>query len=232
MTKKLYSEDVSNRNGDSMLEPRVAKLETGLEILTRDVATLAQVTREQGINIEKQIQQLAVGVTQASGPRKTDWSVIISALFLVMAISSAVFWPLNQTSQNNKVEVQALEQKISDHFKLPLHPVGQARIDQMQKTLDDTIFTSQHDLDALDKKLQKEIELITSEIKTQINAISAKYDKEISDLGNRLIARVNEYDSTILESNKRDLEELRWWRMRAMNGDIKGATPIVISPTP
>ena len=45
------------------LEPRVAKLETGLEILTRDVSNLVVVVRDQSRNIEGEIQKLVVAVT-------------------------------------------------------------------------------------------------------------------------------------------------------------------------
>lgn len=52
------------------LETRVGKVETGLDMLTRDVASLAQVVREQGVNIERNLRELTIGVTQTSAPEK------------------------------------------------------------------------------------------------------------------------------------------------------------------
>jgi hypothetical protein len=123
----------SSSGGDTYLEPRVAKLETGLDILTRDVTTLAQVVREQSKNIEREIQSLAVAVSQASGPRKTDWSTVISAIFLIMAIGSAVFWPLNQTVRNTHDGLEKVQAQISEHMAQPSHPVSQVLVDQIKE---------------------------------------------------------------------------------------------------
>ena len=106
------------------LEPRVAKLEVGLDRLTEDVRSLASIVRDQGTNIEKQLNQLTISVTQAAGPRKTDWSTIIAGIALILAIGSAVFWPLNQTYQDNKQNLQTLEAKFDRHQELQIHSVG------------------------------------------------------------------------------------------------------------
>lgn len=121
------SMDSNNRQ----LEPRVAKLEVGLDRLTEDVRSLAGIVRDQGANVEKQLQSLTIAVTEAQAPRKTDWSVIISAVLLMMAIGSAVFWPLNQTSQLNKESIDKLEVKFEQHEQLQGHPVGIALIQQL-----------------------------------------------------------------------------------------------------
>ena len=122
------------------LEPRVAKVETGLEMLTRDVASLAQVVREQGVNIERQIRELAVGVTQAAAPKKTDWSLLLSLLMFILALGSAVFWPINQTAQESKHAIQTIEQKYNEHVQLPIHPVAgaifQSHVETSQKLED------------------------------------------------------------------------------------------------
>jgi hypothetical protein len=106
-----------NHTSSEELAPRVAKLETGLEILTRDVSTLASIVREQSGNIEQEIQKLAVGVTQAAAPKKTDWSTLIALAMLIMALGSAVFWPLNETAADNKSNIQKLELRLEDHNK-------------------------------------------------------------------------------------------------------------------
>ena len=117
------------------LEPRAAKLETGLEILTRDVTSLAHVVREQSRNIEGEIQKLAVAVTQASAPRKTEWPVLIATLMLVMAIGSAVFSPLQQTAANNKADLQALQVTLQQHIAQEYHPVAGTLFKQMDARL-------------------------------------------------------------------------------------------------
>ncbi len=119
----------------SNLEPRVAKLETGLEILTRDVTSLANVVREQSRNIETEIQKLAVAVTQASAPRKTEWPTLIATIMLIMAIGSAVFWPLNQTSANNKAEIHEVRDSIVNHLAQDSHPVTGEILKQMNVRL-------------------------------------------------------------------------------------------------
>lgn len=101
----------------TQLEPRVAKLETGLELLTKDVASLAHIVREQGGNIENQIRELAVNITQAAAPRKTDWPTLIALIMLIMAIGSAVFWPLNQAVGNNREELRASDLRLQMEFK-------------------------------------------------------------------------------------------------------------------
>ena len=117
------------------LEPRVAKLEVGLDRLTEDVRSLAGIVRDQGSNVEKQLQSLTIAVTQAQAPRKTDWNIIISGGLLVMALGSAVFWPLNQTGQNNKDSIDRLTVKFEQHENLSEHPVGQVMIQQMDKRI-------------------------------------------------------------------------------------------------
>lgn len=104
--------EVNNNNNHTYLEPRVAKLETGLEILTRDVSSLAGIVREQGRNIEGEIQKLAVAVTQAAAPKKTDWATLISLAFLIIALGSAVFYPLNSQVQEMKIKDVEIEHLI------------------------------------------------------------------------------------------------------------------------
>ena len=127
-----------SRNMDSdgtHLEPRVAKLEVGLDRLTEDVRSLAGIVRDQGSNVEKQLQALMVAVTEAQAPQKTDWTVIISAGLLVLAVGSAVFWPLNQTSQLNKDSIDRLAVKFENHENNPAHPVGLSMINDLERRM-------------------------------------------------------------------------------------------------
>ena len=128
------------------LEPRVAKLEVGLDRLTEDVRSLAGIVRDQGANVEKQLQSLTVAVTQAQAPRKTDWNIVISGGLLIMALGSAVFWPLNQTGQNNKDAIERLTMKFEQHEAIPMHPVGQALMQHLEARV--AIIEEQHRQDA------------------------------------------------------------------------------------
>ena len=174
------------------LEPRVAKLETGLEMLTRDVASLAQVVRDQGTNIEEQIKQLAIGVTQAAAPKRTDWSLLLTLCMFILALGSAVFWPINQTVQENKIAIQHMETKFDDHNKLQLHPVGQALLGRVEAQMLDHVTSNQRENDAQNKAWERNIDLLTE----------------------RINARLNKLEANDADRNKADLDELRALRYR------------------
>lgn len=120
-------------DNNNHLESRVVKLEASLDILTKNVVDLSNAVRENASNLDNKLERLTVAVTQAQSPQKTDWSMIISAIFLILAIGSAVFWPLNQTSTNNKVEMKLLSEKFDEHNKLELHPVGNALVKRLEE---------------------------------------------------------------------------------------------------
>ena len=93
------------------LEPRVARLETGLETLTKNVSDMSISVKENSIVINNKIDNLVVSVTKAQAPKRTDWSLMISLGFLIIAIASAAFWPLHQEAMNNK---QLIDKVASD----------------------------------------------------------------------------------------------------------------------
>jgi hypothetical protein len=148
----------TNNQIDINLEPRVAKLEVGLDRLTEDVRSLASIVRDQGATVEKQLSELTVAVTQAAGPRKTDWSTIISAILLIMTIGSAVFFPLNQLVQENKIAVENLSEFVHQHEKLDIHPVGNAILNRMERELENIILKqekrNEDDVNRLKDELQ------------------------------------------------------------------------------
>lgn len=186
------------------LEPRVAKLEVGLDRLTEDVRSLASIVREQGTQVEGEIQKLVVAVTQASGPRKTDWSVIISAVLLVMAIGSAVFWPLNQITQDNKIAIQEQRQLSDTHVTHNEIEVLEKRMNQVG--------------DLKDKIMQQEIEYLERKV----------------DLHNdRLVARVIRLEESNESEQIRQLKELDLWRQKAMGLSAPNAVvPLVPRESP
>ena len=121
-----FKQPEPQRTASDNWEPRVVKLETGLELLTKDVNSLVAIVREQSHNIEGEIQKLAIAVTQASAPKKTEWHTLIALGLLLMTLGSAVFWPLNQTAQNNKDDIQVLRKAVEQHIALDSHPVSAA----------------------------------------------------------------------------------------------------------
>jgi hypothetical protein len=224
---------MSDQTPTTHLEPRVAKLEAGLDILTRNVTDLTQAVRDNANNLEGKFERLTVAVTQAQAPKKTDWSMVISAVFLILALGSAVFWPLNQISQDNKISIQRLDSQIDAHERIEMHPTGLDKVKNMGEKYDTLVKDNQQNLDKLDKKLQRETELIANEIKSQVSSVSAKYDKEIQNLGDRLVNRMNTFDQNQYNNMSKDLDELRMWRLKALTGEIKiKTTPDVILQQP
>ncbi len=142
------------------LEPRVAVLETSVEQLTDNVEKLVAHSEK----VERSISDLSVLITKASAPRKTDWSTIISFVFLLGTVVSAIYWPLN-------MRMDFIEQRQGD----------------------------------MQAKLQRETELITT-----------RTDRELQNLGDRLLMRLNTSDADHNAERQKDLDELRQWRLKAM----------------
>ena len=179
--KKGYSN--ANLGVDNNLEPRVARVETGLEMLTRDVASLVQVVREQGSGIENQIRELAIGVTQAAAPRRTYWQTLIAMVMLIMAIGSAVFWPLNQTANENRLSLQRMEQNFSAHVQLQLHPVGQALLGRLEDQLISHIKDDDRDKETIVKQWERQIDTTSERINARLNKLESKdIDRNNADL--------------------------------------------------
>jgi len=231
----LMSSPTENQQ-DPRLEPRVAKLEVGLDRLTEDVRSLAGIVRDQGSNVEKQLQALTIAVTEAQAPKKTDWSVIISAVLLVLAIGSAVFWPLNQTSANNKALIDNLQAKFEAHQQLDMHPVGLALVKRLeeqlanhteanQKEMAEHIAQAQRDHDAMQKEFELElnshVKLFEAELKGQKDTSDIYFDK----LYARIVALEQKND---LECAK-DKDELMQWRQKAMGLNAQSVT---LPPSP
>lgn len=120
---------------DAHLEPRVARLETGFEILTREVSTLAGVIRDHSRNVEGELNKLTVAVTQANSPKKTEWHTLIALAGLIMVIGSAVFFPLYQKIESNKEDTRALVTSLRAHELQSGHPVAMTEIKQLQSEL-------------------------------------------------------------------------------------------------
>ena len=133
-------------NNETHLEPRVARLETSMETLTRNVGDLTNTVQRIATNIDDKFEKLNIGLTQAQAPKRTDWSLLLTIGFFILALGSAIFWPLNKNTQDNHTDIQTLSQKFDEHTKLTLHPVGQALLGRLENQLQDHIALNEREL--------------------------------------------------------------------------------------
>ena len=172
---------------ESHLEPRVARLETGLETLTRNVSEMAVSIRENANATNQKIDGLIVAVTNAQAPRKTDWSLFLSIGFFILALGSAVFWPLNKTAQDNKDAIGAVQQKFESHLTLPAHPLAQAKIDALTKEVEVNRAEMAKRDEQLDTKIQRETQLMTDLLSARLEGLDKRLQVEMG-LKNEIIS--------------------------------------------
>lgn len=210
----MMSDEILSKEGSSHahLEPRVAKLEMGMQRLTDDVRDLAHVVRAQGTQMEQEIQKLVVSVTQAAGPRKTEWSTIIAAIMLMLAIGSAVFWPLNQMTQDNKIRIEAYHQSMVEHQKLDLHPVGAALMQRLEEQY--KLHTES------DNKVHSDLRMYSHEENAAFQkyidekiTINTKVQDAINERIYSMISKLEDHNARLTE---KDMAELMQWRQKAM----------------
>jgi len=222
----MKTRSMNNNDSQAHLEPRVARLETGLETLTRNVNDLTIAMRDNNTEVGRKLDALSVSVTTASGPRRTDWGVIIAGIGLILAIGAAVFVPLNNMAYDNKVSIQKSMDTMTDHVKLTLHPVGQALVQRLEeqitshallneKVIKDHIDRDIQEFEALDKKLQLEYSLVNSKLESQLLALDLRLQKEFSLTQVRNDARLTKLETSDNTQQEFDQQELRQWRSKA-----------------
>lgn len=199
-------------HGTPHLEPRVAKLELGMERLTDDVRDLAQVVRSQGSQMEQEIQKLVIAVTQAAGPRKTDWSTIIAGIMLILALAGAAFWPLNQQVQDLKTQQNASIQAQVEHQKMDNHPVGAALVQRLEEQLKTYIDANQKQNDTLRLEFQKDMIFSKAACEENIKSIREKYDMWLDKLSEHVV-KLQEHNEKIADEERAELHQ---WRQKAM----------------
>lgn len=209
----MSENDLQKRGSyQSHLEPRVAKLEAGMQRLTDDVRDLAQVVRSQGNQMEQEIHKLVVSVTQASGPRKTEWPTIIAAIMLILTIGSAVFWPLNQMTQENKARIEATQQLLMEHQKLNLHPVGAALVQRLEDQIKIHVDNDNRVHDELRNHYHEDITTFQQKNDMQ-HALIDKYQSLVSERSDARLGKLESYNNKQIE---KELDELNQWRQKAM----------------
>ena len=135
-SRTYRTETTDSSNNATSLEPRIARMETSVSNLTDTMRELAGTVHDNVVNVDRQLQSLAIAVTQASGPRRTDWGTVISAIFLILAIGSAAFWPLNQTSQNTKNDMKELQIKCEQHISQDSQAALNQRLMNIEANMD------------------------------------------------------------------------------------------------
>lgn len=215
---------------ENTLEPRVARLETSLETVMREVREVASTLRGQAEHTDKQIQDLMVAVERASAPRRTDWGTFIAGVALLIAIGAAVISPVKEQQAQTKADlinavsrIDRNRDELSSHERLKLHAVGEARVDALERESRMVADRLLQAVDAVDKKLQKEFDLANQNTITRVADLDIRLQKEFSLTDIRNNARMTKLEAWNYDENKANNEELRQWRLKAMTGE-KGKT--------
>lgn len=160
------------------LEPRVAKVETAIEAITRDinalvsnVRDLTSAVRTQGDQTDAQIRNLLVSVTAAAGPRKTDWALLIGAIGLILAIGAAAFSPMLLRINDLYTKQDKTEERMREHELLRLHPVGESRLNAIEEAMKTAVGINPQGIRDLDNKLQREFNLATKNVIEKVDAL-------------------------------------------------------------
>jgi len=231
-------------NYEQHLEPRVARLEVGLETLTKNVSDLTITIRDNNLEVSRQLASLQVSVTTAAGPKRTDWGVILTAIGLTLAIGAAVFVPINNSTKDNKDAIVRVQDTMSDHIKLNLHPVGQALVQRLEeqiiahallneKAMKEHVERDTQEFNALDKKLQLEYSLVNAKLEAQTTALDVRLQKEFGLMQARSDARLNKLEAVDLAQQELDQQELRQWRSKANGLSIPTAVvPLIPTQLP
>jgi hypothetical protein len=232
MTKDLKT--IAMLDQPNQLEPRVAILESGLNILTKNVNDLTTAVKDNSVSMEDKLERLTIAVTQAQAPKKTDWGTIIAAIALILAIGSAVFWPLNQSAHQNRLDIEKTLLISDAHQKLELHPVGQALVQRLESQIKDHItmnakMMEDHMVEA--RNMHAIIEKHTEEkidFQQKLHNLDMKSLRERTDLYfDKLFFRVVRIEDVFMKEVDKEHDELMQWRQKAMGL----SAPAVVVPS-
>lgn len=172
LERRKAMKDGHKLNLGNGLEPRITRLETEIEAISRDLTVLTGDIRQfssnvskQSENYDKQLRELSIAVTSALGPRKTDWGVIVSCVGLVMAIGTAALSPLY--IKMNSIDHFSIRTaaELRNHELLDMHPVALEKLKSIK-----------HNISALDKKLQKESRLLIATVNERSQSLEKQFD--------------------------------------------------------
>jgi uncharacterized protein HemX len=144
------------------LEPRVATIESELKSLTRDVGILTKDVRdlvgavkEQSDNYDAQLRKLTVDLVGASGPRPMNWGVLLNGVGLSLAIGAAVFYPMQFRITELSERADSFMAEFRAHEKLTLHPVGTAKVDALDRLVQEEATNLEKELADLRKSIDE-----------------------------------------------------------------------------
>jgi len=152
------------------LEPRVAKLEGQLSALAKDLSDLSGIVREFAKGASVQFQAITGRLAEISGPRPTNWQVIIAGATLMMAIGYASFAPVWMRLADMESHAIKLDSELAGHRALELHPVGMERINKLESELRNRVL----DLTTEIKKIEEQG---TSPLRERIIMLESKLPK-------------------------------------------------------
>ena len=105
-------------------DPKLARLEAVVESLIKDALHLTTV-----------VEKLADRVDVVALPKKTEWQVVGVAGTLLFAIGAAVMGPITWRLDTLQTGLAHLTDEFRAHEKLPLHPVGTARVNALEQAM-------------------------------------------------------------------------------------------------
>lgn len=142
---------------------RITRLEEGQKALQETVQKLADLQTDQAemqakehAQTRREIMSLADKFSNAGKP---NYSVIISAVVLTMALIGAILSPAHFQISENKEKLERLNDSFQAHRALPTHPVTEALMAEREKQrlreaeLQDKLLDVK--LHALELKLEK-----------------------------------------------------------------------------
>ena len=179
----------------------MARIETELEsvqrdvgIISADVRSLSVAIRQQGDLFTEQLRQLNISVVNAAAPRKLDYSVILTAIALVMAIGAAVLSPIYLQIASLQKIAEAHRDEFVSHSKLDMHPVGLTRINALERSLYEAVTRREKATEELKEQLNGEVSSLRVDLETKVDALR---EKEVPTIRERII---------ILESDMKRME--------------------------
>jgi len=116
---------------------RITRLEEGQKALQETVQKLADLQADQaemqGREHAQTRKEIMILADKFSSSGKPNYSVIISAAVLTMALIGAILSPAHFQIQDNKAKLEKLSDAFIDHKALPVHPVAAAIMAEREK---------------------------------------------------------------------------------------------------
>lgn len=194
-----------DHDGRQSIEPRIARLETGLQVVTRDLESVGRDLRDVaaalknfGDQADARFERLSVLITEARAPKKIEWQTILAGIALIMSIGVAAIKPLyDQDASEQQLRIAGdtiLKGEIADRRQdLERQIATLAKHDEMlHDSLGEHAKLKLHPvgearIDALEDQVAKGIDDNRSLIKTLHDEVVRLETKAVPDILGRLI---------------------------------------------